>query len=88
MAAFAVELRASAEKELRKLPASIIDRISGTIDQLRADPIPYGSKKLMGHERAYRLRVGDYRIVYTVNFKARQVIIERIRHRSDVYRAM
>jgi len=55
------------------------------IEELADNPYPQSAAKLMG-ENAYRLRVGDYRIVYTVNKTENIVYVKRIRHRKDVYR--
>ena len=54
--------------------------------ELAKDPLPHGSHKLAGSERTYRLRVGDYRVVYEVFSDSRIVEVQRVRHRKDVYR--
>jgi len=56
------------------------------IEALAADPVPSGSVKLVGSEALYRIRVGDYRVVYSVDREARKVIIQYVRHRREVYR--
>ena len=78
-------IRASAEKEMDSLPRSIHTRISRRIIALEDDPRPMGSKKLEGVE-GYRLRIGDYRVVYTVDDKQKVVTIARVAHRREVYR--
>ena len=56
------------------------------VSHLANEPLPHGSQKLSGFERTYRLRVGDYRIIYEVFTEARFVEVQRVRHRKDVYR--
>ena len=85
MASYSVTLKSSAAKELDKLPNSAIARIVPRLEQLSTNPRPAGCKKLKGGEQEWRLRVGDYRVVYTIDDAALMVEITRIRHRSDVY---
>lgn len=86
MASYKIEWKNSAYKELQKLPRTIIARVVAAVSELSNDPFPHGVKKLVGSEFSYRIRVGDYRVVYEV-FEGRLVIeIVRIRHRKDVYR--
>jgi mRNA interferase RelE/StbE len=61
------------------------DRIRGAIDALAADPRPAGAVKLAGRDD-YRIRVGDYRVVYAIADAHRVIIVARIAHRSEVYR--
>lgn len=86
MAAYKVVLVASAAKEFRSLPSALQRRISAAIDGLADNPRPRGARKLAGHERLYRIRAGDYRIVYTIDDEERVVCITRIRHRREAYR--
>lgn len=83
---YRVELKRSAAKELRSLPATIISRIDEAITALGSDPRPPGAKKLVGEENLYRIRVGDYRIVYLVRDDVLVVLVIRIAHRREVYR--
>ena len=66
----------------------MVARILGRIDRLPTDPFPPQSAKLQGAERLYRLRVGEYRIVYEVDSAASLVVIHYVRHRRDVYRKL
>lgn len=75
----------SAEKELLKLDKNLIKRILEKISLLENDPFGQNSQKL-GGGKGYRIRIGDYRVVYTVDKTAKIVTIIRIRHRRDVYR--
>jgi len=84
--AFRVEWKKSTRKDLRKLPPNVVDRVLETVEQLAVNPFPVGVEKLAGSEHAYRVRVGDYRVVYEVVTKTKLVEIQRVRHRKDVYR--
>jgi len=85
MADFAVVLARSARRELEALNPPILGRLIAGLDALATDPRPRGSRKLRGSENLWRLRVGDYRIVYGIDDSARVVDVLRIRHRRDVY---
>lgn len=82
---FSVRIKRSAEKEMDSLPKSAFDRIAESICMLETDPRPHGSRKLRGLEQ-YRLRVGTYRILYTVDDRHHIVEIIAVGHRRDVYR--
>ena len=86
MASFSVQWRSSTKKDLRGLPRLEVVRILEAVGQLAGEPLPHGSQKLAGSERTYRIKVGDYRVIYEV-LGARSIIeIQRVRHRKDVYR--
>jgi mRNA interferase RelE/StbE len=77
----------SAKHELDKLPREVAARIAETVVHLKDDPRPVGSIKLKGTSVGdYRLRVGDYRVVYDVEDEAKSVIVVRVQHRREVYR--
>ena len=84
--AYAVFLKPAALRELRKLPEDIRRRVAARFDALVGDPRPAGVERLQGEADLYRVRVGDYRIVYQVESKALVVLVVRIGHRRDVYR--
>ena len=67
-----------------RLPAEIHTRISKRILSLEDNPRPLGSRKLRGGE-AYRLRVGDYRVLYTIDDQARRIFVYGVAHRREVY---
>lgn len=69
----------------RRLHGSTRDRIREAIDALAADPRPRGATKLAGRDD-YRIRIGDYRVVYAVDDQERLVLVARIAHRREVYR--
>lgn len=85
MAKYSVELKPSARKELDKLPAKLIERIFPKLEALGSEPRPAGCKKLKGGQQEWRIRVGDYRIVYTIDDARLRVSVTRTRHRSEVY---
>jgi len=72
-------------KRMEKLPTDVYDRVDGAILALADEPRPPGCKKLRGRED-WRIRVGDYRIVYGVDDERRVVEILNVAHRGDVYR--
>ena len=84
-ASYSVVIKRSAERELRKLPKQDLRRVVTRIQGLAREPRPPGCEKLSDQER-YRLRQGDYRIVYAVNDEMRTVEVVRIGHRREVYR--
>jgi len=76
----------SARKELEKIPASTSERILERVTSLQQNPRPPGVIKLQGESRLWRLRVGDYRVIYSIDDAARTIDVSIIRHRRDVYR--
>ena len=86
MACYTIELKPKAAKELRKLPIPIIRKIASKIDQLALNPYPKGCKKLTGSEHSYRVRIGDYRVIYTVFDDKLIIQVIKIGHRKDIYR--
>jgi len=83
---YEVRITHSAEKELNDLPKSIVPAIWERIKALASEPKAKRSRKLKGIEKAYRLRIRDYRVVYTVDAQEKLVIITAIRHRKEAYR--
>jgi mRNA interferase RelE/StbE len=86
MLRYLVEFRRSAEKDLRRLDPRTQTRVLRAADALSDEPRPHGCRKLTGSQNAYRIRVGDYRVIYTVSDLILIVAIESIRHRREVYR--
>lgn len=82
---YKVELETRARREYRSLSQGARIRIADVIDDLMANPRPPGAKKLVG-ENGYRIRTGDYRILYAIDDRAGLVRIYRIGHRREVYR--
>ena len=83
--AYAVQMRSAAERERRRLQGHIRQRINRHILQLESEPRPSGVEKLVGRPNSWRIRVGDYRILYEIDDTNQRVIIHRIAHRRDVY---
>ncbi len=86
MASFSIQWRNSTRKDIRRLPREEVARVVEAVGQLANDPMPHGCQKLSGSERTYRIRVGDYRVIYEVFGDLHIVEIQRVRHRKDVYR--
>jgi mRNA interferase RelE/StbE len=82
---YAVELSRAVEGELERLPAKVLRRIVASIDSLENNPRPRGAIKLKGSEASFRIRVGQYRVIYTVDDDSRMVNVTRVRHRKDAY---
>ncbi|HRV59690.1 MAG TPA: type II toxin-antitoxin system RelE/ParE family toxin [Solirubrobacterales bacterium] len=81
---YRIELRPAALRSLRKLDPQIRGRVQGAIALLADDPRPPSAKKLKGRE-AFRVRVGDYRVIYTVEDDVLLVVVVTLGHRRDVY---
>lgn len=86
MATYQIEWKASALRELKRLDRKIIPRIISAVEFLSTNPFPAGVRKLQGADNAYRVRVGDYRIIYEVIHARIVIVILRVRHRKDAYR--
>jgi mRNA interferase RelE/StbE len=85
MAVYSVFFKRSVEKDFQSMPQKDLKRILQRIQMLCDDPRPSGSEKLTGQER-YRLRQGQYRIVYSIQDDELTVWIVKVGHRKDVYR--
>ena len=83
---FRIEWKKSTRKDLRKLSASATERIIEIVEGLAESPFPHGVEKLSGSQHAYRIRLGDYGIVYEVLTESKLIEVQRVRHRKDVYR--
>jgi len=86
MASYRVEITASAEKALARLPTADMARVVRAITALAALPRPAGCRKLRGHEDVYRIRVGLYRVIYSIDDRRIIVVVLKLGHRKDVYR--
>jgi mRNA interferase RelE/StbE len=82
---YQVSLTTSAEKELNALPARVIARIMPRLEGLATGPRPHGCKKLKGGANEWRIRIGDYRVIYEIDDAAKTVDVTRIAHRREVY---
>ena len=82
---YRLEVSHIAHRQIRRLPAPTQERINKAIAGLAENPRPFGNRKLTTRE-GYRVRVGDYRILYQVDDEAKMVTIYRVMARGDVYR--
>ena len=85
VAKYSLEIMHSAQKELDALDDPLFARIDRKILALADDPRPVGSKKLKGYKDFWRIRIGDWRVVYIVDDAAKLVSITRVAHRGEVY---
>jgi mRNA interferase RelE/StbE len=83
---YRVEFTPSAARAFKKLPGSIQSRIAPKIDALAAIPRPHGVEKMAGHDNRYRVRVGEYRVIYIISDGPRLITVAVIGHRREVYR--
>lgn len=83
---FRVLLERSAEKGLAGLASEVHDRVIAAIRALATNPRPPGCRKLAGSKNDWRIRVGDYRVIYEIADEIRVVRVNRVRHRREVYR--
>jgi mRNA interferase RelE/StbE len=83
---YEVHLERAAENDLKRLPASTSQRIIPQIKTLAENPRPSGCRKITGSKNDWRIRIGDYRVIYEIDEKANAVRIMRVRHRREVYR--
>ena len=83
---YCVQILDSALRQLEELPKTQRDRIRQRIRELAANPRPQGSIKLKGEDDLYRIRVGDYRVIYTIRDDELIVLVLRVGHRREVYR--
>jgi len=88
MGDYTITFKASVEKDFRKLPKDRASQILEVIEGLSDDPTPKAARKLYGTEGLYRVRVGDYRIIYKTVHEAREIVIFYVRHRSVAYREL
>lgn len=86
MDTYKIEWKRSAIKELEKLPRPMISRIVSAVDNLSSTPYPQGVRKLAGTEDSYRIRIGNYRVIYKIIENKLIVEIIRVGHRKDIYR--
>jgi mRNA interferase RelE/StbE len=86
MAQYKIEISASAERQLKKIRREDTVRILRSISLLANDPRPIGCRKMSGYDDVYRIRVGNYRVIYEIDGKQITIVILKIGHRKEVYR--
>ena len=82
---YALAFKPSAEKELRKLSRDVIPRVVAAIQALGEQPRPSGCVKLT-HTESWRIRIGNYRVIYDIDDRSQQIVVLHIGHRREVYR--
>jgi mRNA interferase RelE/StbE len=82
---YTIRILSSAQREIKKLPPKEIARIVPAIQKLAENPRPSGCKKLMGNNNHYRIRIGDYRVLYVIEDIIRIVEVAGVRHRREAY---
>ena len=85
MADYSILFARSARKELEALSNHLIERILKKIESLAVEPRPFGCRKLQGNSNLWRIRIGDYRVVYSIDDVIEIIEIIRIKHRREVY---
>jgi len=88
MALYEILLKTGVERDIASLPRETVSRILEKIEALSNTPVPHGARKLSGTEFLYRIRSGEYRIIYEVRHEQSQVIIFYVRHRRSAYRGL
>lgn len=86
MPEYTIQFTNSAASEFRALPLEIKRRVGKVVDSLKQTPRPSKVRKLQGHDKLYRVRIGHYRLVYEINDQTQHIRVTRVRHRSDAYR--
>ena len=82
---YKIKLIAQGQKDLDKLPQPFFLKIKTVLEHLSSNPRPHGCLKLTGEE-GFRVRIGDYRVLYRINDETKEIFIYRIKHRKDAYR--
>jgi mRNA interferase RelE/StbE len=83
---YEVYLEKSVENDLKRLPTTTFHHVISVLKTLGKNPRPSGCRKLTGSKNDWRIRIGDYRILYEIDEKTKAVRIMRIRHQREVYR--
>ncbi len=83
---YRVLVERSVEKDLKRLPPDVRSRVANVLRNLATDPRPVGCRKLTGTKHDWRVRVGDYRVIYEIADTVKVVRVYRVRHRKEVYR--
>lgn len=83
---YEVFLENAAERDLRRLPVQVFQRVISHIKALAEEPRPPGCRKIVGTKNDWRLRVGNYRIIYEIDQRAQSVRVLRVRYRREAYR--
>jgi mRNA interferase RelE/StbE len=82
---FSLEFSHQAQKFIKKCDSALSRRIIDKIKKLEIDPVPHDAKRIIGEEKTFRIRVGDYRILYEIGWDSNKILIAVIDNRSKVY---
>ena len=82
---YSVSLSKQAEKFISRSEKKLAQRLFDTISRLEQEPVPHDAKTIEGSNRTFRVRVGKYRILYTINPSTKEILVVRIDHREKVY---
>lgn len=86
---YKIEFDRRVKKDLKSVPTQDIERIKAAISNLSVNPRPYGCKKLKGKKYEYfRIRVGNYRVIYTIKDEILLIIVVRVGHRKEIYQSL
>jgi mRNA interferase RelE/StbE len=85
---YAVDFAPAAARQFRRLPRSVQQRLGARVDTLASNPRPPGVQKLAGRDSLYRIRVGDYRVIYEISDAVLVVLILKVAHRRESYRRL
>lgn len=83
---YSIFLRPAVLRDLKSFPEKLRQRVEAAIDRLAENPRPHGARKLAGFDDEWRLRVGDYRVLYVIDDVLKRVTVARVAHRSEAYR--
>jgi mRNA interferase RelE/StbE len=86
MATYRVEVSATAERQIRRLPRNDQVRVIRVIHALSTNPRPMGCRKLLAHDDVFRVRIGRYRVLYAIEDRRLVIIVLKVGDRKDVYR--
>jgi mRNA interferase RelE/StbE len=87
MASYEILWKKSAERDIRKIDPRYIPQILSAVESLAENPFPARCRKLRGSESSYRIRIGDYRVIYQLDSQRNIVIVFPTRHRKEAYRS-
>lgn len=88
MASYKIEWKKSASKELKQLDRLVIQKVVKAVEKLATNPTPRGSRKIRGSEHTYRIRLGEYRIIYSIKSNVLVIEVISVGHRKEIYRRL
>ena len=83
---YKIQNKKSVEKDLRRIPIVLQKKIRSEIDKLKSNPFKRGAIKIHGYENYFRLRIGEYRVIYNVHKQIEVLIVVKVGHRKNVYK--